>query len=179
MLDNALISLIISTIIAGEVTAGIPDTPIAQAFQPTNQGVSTQPTAFIYKIADHRFGFLGRSDVWDANSATMVHVESQKYETTFQISVLSIQNPATPTQMTASDMCNLIAAILQSSVSIQTFQDQGVGIERITDVRNPYFMDDRNRFEASPSFDIVFTHDQIISSTTPIIDQTEFQIATV
>ena len=106
----------------------------------------------------------------------MVHTENQKYETTFQLSVLATQFPATPTQYTASDICNLCAAILQSSVAIQAFEAQGVGIERVTDVRNPYFTDDRGQFEASPSFDYVLTHNQTITSTTPIISETVLQI---
>jgi hypothetical protein len=249
MLDNQLIALIISTIVAGEAAAGIPGTPIKQAFQPTQQGVNSQPTGYLYKIGDRRVGTPRRSDVWapvqsaaftgsisgtmlivsalasgninvgdvlfgsgvPANitiaslgsgtggtgtynlstslsisseamtsaTMTMVHTELQKYETTFQISALATQNPTTPTQYTASDIVNLIAYILQSSVAINTFQASNVGIERIMDVRNPYFMDDRQRFEASPSLDFVLAHDQIITTATPIVNAEELQILTV
>lgn len=174
MQDNALIAIIISTLVAGEATAGIPGTPIKQAFQPTAQGANTQPTAYIHKLFDKRYGFLGRSDVW--NSTQMVHTETQQYETTFQLSVLATQNPQTPSQYTASDICNLCASILQSSVSVASLQAQSVGIERITDVRNPYFLDDREQFEASPSFDFCLTHKQILSSTTPILESEELAI---
>lgn len=179
MQDNALITLIINTLIAGEATAGIPGTPVAQAFQPTNQGVNTKPTAFIYKIGDHRYGFTGRRDYWDKDADREVHVETQQYETTFQLSALATQNPATPDQYTASDILNLCAYILQSSAAIQAFRAQDVGIERVTDVRNPYFMDDSNRYEASPSFDFTCTHKQIIRSTSPVVTKTELVITSV
>lgn len=249
MQDNAIIAILISSIVAGESAAGIPGTPIAQAFQPTQQGVNTVPTAYLYKIGDRRYGFVGRSDSWQpvqsasftgsvtgsvltvsalssgainvgdvlsgtgvpANvtvasrgtgtggtgtynlsaslsvsseamttaTLTMVHTETQQYETTFQFSALATQNPATPTQYTASDVVNLIASILQSSVTIAALQAHGVGIERITDVRNPYFLDDRDRYEASPSFDVTVTHKQVVVTTTPIVRSTEIQIATV
>lgn len=179
MLDNQIIALVVQILIAGEATAGIAGTPIAAAFQPSRQGVNTPPTAFIFKIADHRYGYIQRSDKWDANNQQMVHTETQQYETTFQISALATQNPATPTQLTASDICNLCAAILQSDAAIATFEAQGVGIERVTDVRNPYFLDDRNQFEANPSFDFVLTHKQIITSTTPIVQSTEIEIYSV
>lgn len=179
MLDNQLIALIISTLVAGEATAGIAGTPIAQAFQPTQQGVNTQPTAFIYKIADKRYGYPRWEDVWNPDTSAIDHVESQQYETTFQLSALATQNPKTPNQYTASDICNLCAHILQSAAGVQTLQAQGVGIERVTDVRNPPFQDDRSRFEFNPSFDFVVTHKQVISSTTPILQSTEIQIATV
>jgi hypothetical protein len=179
MLDNQLIALIISTLVAGETTAGITGTPIAQAFQPTQQGVNTEPTAFIYKVGDHRYGFLARSDVYDSGTERIVHTETQQYETTFQLSALSIQNPATPSQYTASDICNLMASIIQSEAAVATLQAQGVGVERVTNVRNPYFLDDHDRYEASPSFDVVLTHKQIITSVTPALISEELDIITV
>jgi hypothetical protein len=176
VLDNSLILLTIKILIVGESTAGIPGTPIAAAFQPTRQGVNTQPTAYIYKIGDRRYGSLRRSDCWNIDTSKMVHTEEQQYETTFQLSALATQNPSTPVQYTASDICNLCAAILQSSVAIQTFEANGVGIERVTDVRNPYFDDDRAQNEANPSFDYCLTHKQKITSTTPIISSTTVDV---
>ncbi len=49
----------------------------------------------------------------------------------------------------------------------------------MTDVRNPYFLDDRRRNEASPSFDAVFTHKQVVRSVAPIVAATEIVVATV
>jgi hypothetical protein len=179
MLDNQLIALVIATVIGQEAAAGIPNTPIAQAFQPTQQGVNTVPTAYLYKVGDRRYGFVGRTDVWDTDTSRMIHTETQQYETTLQFSALATQNPATPTQYTASDILNQIAAILQSSATVAILEAQGVGVERITDVRNPYFQDDRDRFEASPSFDVVLTHKQILTTETPIAESIELQIAEV
>jgi len=176
MLDNVLIPLIISTLVAGEATMGIAGTPIAAAFQPTQQGVNTQQTIFIFKVADHRYGSLLREDIWDAEKNQMTHIESQQYETTFQISTLATQNPKNQTQYTAADIANYCAAILQSSVALATFQAAGVGIERITEVRNPNFSDDRARNEYNPSFDVVMTHKQVIITTTPIISAFEFNV---
>ncbi len=176
MLDNALIALIISTIIDQETIAAIPGTPIKQAFQPQQQGVNTIPTAYLYKIGDKRFGYPQKIDVWDSESESMIHKEMQQYETTFQISTLATQNPSTPEAYTASDILNLIAYILQSSATIAILEAQGVGILRIADIRNPYFIDDRGRNEASPSMDFVLTHKQIVLSTNPIIQDTEFNI---
>lgn len=177
LLDNQIIALVIATIIAQEQVAGIPGTPIAQAFQPTQQGVNTAPTAYLNKIGDNRLGSPQRSDVWDGQR--MVHTELQQYETTFQISALSTQDPNTPTQMTTSDLLNLIAYILQSTATVEAFQAAGVGILKIGQVRNPYFIDDRDLHEASPSFDFVIVHKQIVTSVSPVVQSTEFEILTV
>lgn len=159
-----------------KASAGIPDVIVKQSFQPTQQGVNTKPTAYLHKIGDERYGFPEWSEVWDSNSETMIHGDSQQYQTTFQVSALAIQDPAVPSNFTASDILNRIAYILQSQTTVATFEAQGVGILRVRDIRNPYFTDDKQRNEASPSFDFVLTHKQIINSTSPIITKTELNI---
>lgn len=176
MLDNQLIALIRNTIIASEAIAGISGTPIAQAFQPTQQGVNTVPTAYLHKVGDRRYGYPSRIDTWDADNEIMIHTELQQYESTFQMSALATQKPTTPDAYTASDILNLIAYTLQNGNSIAAFEAQGVGIERVTAIRNPYFLDDKQRFEASPSFDFVMTHKQIISSTSQVLQTIELDI---
>jgi len=179
MLDNQLIASVIEAILKGELIAGIQGTPLAQAFQPTEQGVNSEPTIFFYKVADKRLGSPGRSDVYDEANQRMVHTELQQYETTFQMSALALQSPQTEQNYTASDILNLVAYILQSEATIDFLQSKGIGIEKINDVRNPYFKDDADRYEANPSMDIVFTHKQIISNAIPVIIEEVLQIITV
>lgn len=179
MLDNALIKLVISTIIAQEAIAGIPNTPVKQAFQPTQQGVNTVPTAYLYKISDNRLGSRAITDKWNVDEQELVHTELQQYETMFQISALATQEPTNATQYTASDIINLIAYILQSESTIAAFNAKGVGILKIGTVRNPYFLNDKHRHEANPSFDFTLTHKQIVSSINGVIQSTEFQVITV
>ena len=69
----------------------------------------------------------------------MVHTEMQRYATIFQISALATQDPATPMQLTASDLVNFAAAVAQSDGFIQAIEAQGVGVLRIGEIRNPYF----------------------------------------
>lgn len=179
MLDNELIIKVRTAILAGEAAAGITGTPIKQAFQPTNQGVNTVPTAYFHVVSHQRVGYVHRSDVWNELTSKMIHTETQQYATTMQISALSTQNPALTNQKTAADILNLIAYILQSSVTIQALQNDGIGIQRIMDVRNPPFIDDRGRYEYAPNFDFVLTHKQVIITETPVLESTEFQILRV
>lgn len=199
MLDNQLITLIISTIIAQEAAAGISGTPIKQAFQPTQQGVNTLPTAYLYKIGDAPIGSPSRLDGFgDMNLTTeagsniltesgdilvagnaWVHTEAQWYETTFQISALATQDPANQTQYTASDILNLIRYILQSSATIAALQAQRVGILRVMQVRNTPFVDDRQRHEYEPSFDFIVTHQQIIRTPAQVVSTEEINIIVV
>ncbi len=179
MIDNLIIAKLIALIKAGATNAGIPDIIIKQSFQPTKQGVNSAPTAYMFKVGDRRVGSPYRTDIWDAGLEKMVHTEMQQYESTFQIAALVTQDPSTPAAMTASDVLNRISYILQSSASIQSLEDYDLGILRITDVRNPYFENDKEQYQASPSFDLTITHKQSIITQTPIITLTEYQILTV
>lgn len=108
----------------------------------------------------------------------MVHAENQQYETTFQVSALVAQNPAN-VGLTASDYVNKVAAILSSSAAIVSFEAEAVGILRIGNVQNPWFLDDRERNEASPSFTFVLTHKQSIISYSPVVEEVDYQILRV
>ena len=109
----------------------------------------------------------------------MVTTYIQQYETTFQLTALATQNPANTTSITASDILNYAASVLQNMTTIQTLENSNVGILKIGDVRNPYFSDDRQRYEASPSFDFTLTHKQTILTVSPVVTETVFQILEV
>lgn len=161
MLDNELFRLIIGTMNAQLVLAGIPGVPIAQANQPTQQGVTIQPAAWLYKLGDVEQGYPEKTYAY-VNGAE-VYTQKQVLKTMFQLSALATQNPAVTTQFTASDILNIMSMVLQSDVTIQTFSAVGVGILDIKDIPNPYFTDDRGRFEASPNLSFSITHTRTIT----------------
>lgn len=167
--DNSLIQLFLPIIQAGLAADGFTTTVVRQSNQPTQQGIPTVPTVYFFKVYNRRYGFLGREDVWDPLSSTMVHNECQYYETAFQVSALVLQNPSDLTIPTASDLVNEVACIMQSDATRAILNASGVGILRVTDIINPYFVDDRDNFEASPSFDFVLTYQNVRVSTSPQI----------
>jgi hypothetical protein len=167
--DNSLIQLFLPIIQAGLVADGFTTTVVKQSNQPTQQGIPTAPMVFFTKIFNRRFGFLRRADVWNTMTSQFDHTESQYYETSFQVSALVLQNPSDLTIPTASDLVNEVACILQSSATLNTLNNAGVGILRISDISNPYFVDDRDNFEASPSFDFVLVYLNERVSTSPLI----------
>lgn len=114
-----------------------------------------------------------------ATQGGQTFTETQQYASTFQLSALSTQDPANIESLTASDIANLAAYVLQNSMTIAALEAQGVGILRIPQVRNPYFTDDRQRYEASPSFDFTLTHKQIVTTVVPVINSKELQVLSV
>jgi hypothetical protein len=176
MLDNELIKIFYPIIKDGLIDAGLTNVVVRQSYQPTQQGAEKQDAVYFFKIDDKRYGWVGMVDKWDFQSATMTHTEIQHYETTFQVNALSTQDPANENSLTASDLVNIVSQIMQSYKAQSQLASNDVGILRITNIRNPYFFNDRDNFEASPSFDFTLSHKQIRETTSPIIESAELKI---
>ncbi len=175
MRDNELIALVVDIIRVRLVAAGSPfsSVEVAQSYQPTQEGVPSGAAVFLYKVGDHKHGSVGRKDMYDEIYNEFTHLETQVYETTFQVSALYRQNPSNPFMLTASDLANRVSSIMQSDYALERLMKYGVGILRITDVRNPYFIDDKDRNEAAANFDFTLTYNRDIMDTVPGIESVE------
>ena len=157
--DNALIALIFSTVATLAPNYGIGSVIYKQNYQPTQQGTNTAPTAYLHKISDALTGspkvnYLVNGD------GTISTTEYQQIETLFQWSALAIQDPANVNQQTAADILMALSAMMQGQKFIQIIEAQNVGILKITQIRNPNFVDDKGRNEYNPTFDFTLTHKQ-------------------
>jgi len=170
MNDNDIIQVFLPIINDGLIADNFNGVTVKQSNQPTMQGVNTNPTVYFFKVGNKRYGWLGRADLWDSLSSQMIHTESQYIESTWQMQALVLQNPLTPNQYTASDLINEVASIMQSDNTRDILNESGIGILRVTDVTNPYFVDDRDNFEASPSFNFVLVYENIRTSQNKIIN---------
>ena len=145
---------------------------IIQSNQPTVQGAVKSDSMYFYKIGDKRVGHPHRINEWDTLAGAMVDNDVQLMEATFQLSALVRQ----PDTITASDLLNDAAMIMQSDSFIKTLKNAGVGILRIGEIRNPYFQDDRDQFQAMPSFDFILSYNRSINRTGKVISAYEFDI---
>jgi len=176
MLDNALIKELRTTLLTGLTSLGKTTVKVKQAYQPTEQGVNTAPTIYLFKISDERVGYPYREDHWDVPNSLMVHTEFVPYVTTFQVGALVKQVPNSITAETASDLVNYASYILQSEAALNYLRSKDLGILPIKNIRNLYFIDSENQYEASPSFDFQISHKQVIVTSTPVIETIELNI---
>lgn len=175
--DNQIIQIFLPIIQNGLIADGFLNVTVKQSNQPTQQGIPTTPMVFFFKVFNKRFGYLGRYDKWVINQ--MQHHEVQYMEITFQVSALVLQYPITPNQYTASDLVNEVASIMQSDNTSTILNNNGIGILRIQDLSNPYFVDDRDQFEASPSFDFTLVYKDDRVSTSPIITEYDSNVVAI
>lgn len=169
--DNQIIQVFLPIINQGLADDGFINVTVKQANQPTMQGINTNPTVYFYKLTNKRYGFLGRYNEWDSLAQDMIYDESQWYESTWRVQALVLQNPKTPNQYTASDLVNEVASIMMSQSTVTQLISQNIGLLRVENVANPYFWDDRDNFEASPSFDFTLTYENIRAKSSPIISE--------
>lgn len=166
MTDNGLIALFTSQIDAAIASAGWTFDSI-QKDQPTQQGQPTPGAVYFQKLFDHAYGSPMISKVSNFPEMTFTETDSQWYETTFQVSALVTQDPTNLSLPTASDVANYVKMYIASRAARSVLMAQNVGMHRITEVRNPPFQDDRERYEYQPNFDVVLTHIRPINIEIP------------
>lgn len=160
MLEQALLALVRATLLA-ELPNG---TAVLQKNNPVSVGASSVPTVYLETIIPgQRVGWLGRRDR-DTATEDMTHEEEQWLETTLQISALVTLVDGQPS---AADLCQMAADILQGDAGLRALAASRVRPLRATTSRTVQIVNDRQQFEANPSFDIVLSHVQIRSSVTP------------
>ncbi|UUM20931.1 hypothetical protein [Mycoavidus sp. SF9855] len=169
MTDNQLFRILLPLIRDGLRAEGVINVAIKQQYQPTQQGLSSSPMVLLHKIGDYRYGYPQRKSIWDQDAKAFIHMESVAIETTFQFNALVPQHPEQPELPTASDVLNLVAMILQSDASRHALRKHEIGIYRVRDLRQIYFVDDRDQFAASPSFDFTLTHSRTLTSRVPAV----------
>jgi len=167
MNDNDIFVIIRNILLAGLNTMGISGVQVKQNFQADQGGVPTPPAIFFHKIAANRYGFPGRRSIWNEANQNFDHVETTWRRATYQITGLAIQDPSDLSQLTAADLVEAASDILQLDAArdMMKAEDESLNIERIQDIRTPYFTDERKRYEQSPSFDFVLSYQKRFVST--------------
>lgn len=147
---------------AGMTTYGHTVT-VRQSYQPTMQGAETGASLYFFKVADKRIGQPNRKSVWNAGLSKFIDTDLQRMEITFQINALVKQvATTTTTQPTASDYLNTAAMLMQSSNFVNALKEAGIAILNIGEIRNPYFKNEKDQFEASPSFDFTLVYNRVL-----------------
>lgn len=165
MNDNALFALTRGIIVQGLADYLSIEVDVLSDYQPTQQGSTLNAAVYMHLISDNRYGYPKKKSQLIDN--VMTHTETSQMETTYQVNARVIRNASSTTQLTANDVLNTVAAILQSDIAINAFLAQNVGIYRIQPLRQTYIQNEFDRNEVSPSFDFTLTHERSIVRTVP------------
>ena len=146
---------------------------VIREFQATTQGMPSAPVLTYFKVSDKRVGLPWRDDVWNETTQIMTHYEVQRYESTFQVGALSTKD--------SSDAVNIAAISMAGEEAIEYFKQYFIGVLQTTggEVRNPYFVNDKDQFQASPSFDVTLVYNRARIVTTPVVTTVEYNVGRV
>ena len=179
MLENLLIKNLREVITTGfENVEGLENAKVLQAYQPIANGAEMVPTVYLSRIGDKRYGFNKRLSV-DDSAGNQVTTNTQLIETTFQINAWIKRSLKDVDQFTANDLVQKVAAIFSTDETMTFLKSKNLSILRITEIRNPYFKDDNNQNEASPSFDVTVIHSEVHSNSVEKFEEIESNIKRV
>lgn len=165
--DKQIFTALRSCLLNGFESFGLNNVAVLRAYQPTTQGRDDGIAVYMSKVLDQRIGHPERFDKYRYETDDFLHTETQWYESTFQIMAMVEENPSDADSLTATDILSRTAYILQSDSGLASLTSKGLKPLRITTIRTPYFTNDKGQFEASPSFDIILTHKQSVTSVNP------------
>jgi hypothetical protein len=175
--DNTLFALIADALDAASALAGWNYVTV-QRDQPSPQGAVTAGTVYLERQFDDRYGwpaassqynpFVGPSQPGVLPQGTYTKTELQWIEARFQVSAMVIQNPADLTIPTALDVVRQAAQYMNARSIVKALKrTNGVSILKVGQVRNPWDKDDRDIYEATPSFDLVVQYQAELVFTIP------------
>lgn len=176
MTDNERFAILFPIITAGLTARGITGVTVAQNYQPTQQGAPSGRSVFLSALMSIPAGQVKRDSVWDPDDSVMRDTELQTFTATYQVNALAIQDPKSLTSLTAMDILKAVRQTLQSSQTIAGLRVNGLAILRVNELRNPSFVDDKGRFEYSPSFDFTLTYDELYTAEGPVVETVEVSI---
>ena len=166
MLDNELFAHIRTELkerLAAFTQYDLSDVKVKRSYQPTQQNTGDDRLVVIHRISNPQ---VGGGIVYNGTN----RVEQKFKRATFQFDSLAPIIPSDETALTANDILTISADLLQSYSSIRNLREKGVNIERVTDVRPSYFINDKSRFESSPSFDLTVNYQHDYENETPSVE---------
>jgi len=186
--DNELYAMMINYLEAEMAIHGN-SVLVFQSYQPQLQSIEkdvptgTNGQIFLFKVRDKRYGWKRiEAEYEDAQPLDQEFkmTYTQVMETTFQASCMSRQDPSDINSLTASDLLNDLAAILQMPDTITYFNDNfQVGIERVVDLPSTYIIDDKEQYEAVPNLEFVLTHKRAQVRRAPQVKSSELKVQRV
>lgn len=171
MNEFQVFSLVVSQLTAAFAEQG-KTVPVAQSYQLQNEGRQDN-TVYFYSVVTPALGWQGRRYRVDLSRNELIRDERQVYAMFLQIFALWDDGHQ---DMAASDVVAMARQLVASSRFTAALAKQGVFVERPTDVRNPFFTNDRDQQEASPSFDVTLSFTRTIEQVSPAVDRVEFNM---
>jgi len=179
MIESDVWRALIAVLRTGLDSQSLTDVTIHQAYQPIKQGPDSSRSVYLHKITSQRVGHQGRKYTYNPGNDNFDELEKYWLAVTFQLMPLVSQDITDENSITAYDVADLCAAILQTMKTRKALLDNGISIEKIGQILVGFSIDDKDQFDLDPTFDFVLLYEQTLSSTVPKVDTFEGDIKRV
>lgn len=168
MLDSAIQAVIQPILVAGLAVRGI-TAGVIQNNQPRQFVAPSTPTVFHTMGTPKPYGWPVAKDVVNVDG-TITTTTEQVIHSRFQIAgCVSNASPAAPTALTSGDLARAAASIMQHELSIAQFIAAGFNVFRVIDLPTLPFVDSTGQNVWWSSFDIIFTHKDVFTTSTGVV----------
>lgn len=128
-------------------------------------GENPGPCVYVYEVISKNHGFRHTRNAPQLDMKVAVE-ELQYRETMYQMWGYS---PPESEGLTTSDIVGMAAMAMQSERLLAALKAQGIGVLRVTDIRNPIRTNEFERFEANPMFDVTISHRVSVTDVAPAL----------
>jgi len=153
MNEIQLFTLIRSVLLQGFAATGRDDVRVKRNYASTKSAAPAQPAIIMHRIGSSRVGWQSRNFRLTETEARDTNV--QNHAISFQFNALVPTELEDSESLTANDLLDTAAMILQSRLMLDACKEAGIGIQHIGEIRSNYVQDENDNWEPEPSFDII------------------------
>jgi hypothetical protein len=166
--DDQVITILRSTLLQGFSDQNLSfEIDVEQAYQVIDDNADSQTTVYIHKLDGNNMGWPGTRQVFNEATDQYDTITTFQGQVTYQFSAFTLRDPLESNYMSANNILELTFRIMQTPSTVATLQLSNISMQRIMNISQAYFDDDRKLFEQSPTFQVVLSYEQTIGGTVP------------
>lgn len=149
------------------------DIHVTRGYQPSTQYSGARDTSAKYQIFVNPTtppATIGRGHTDRLNGETFEREYVEVAPAVFQIDFLADYNPKNPDAYEAMDIAMAASDMIMHLDAITNLTNQGIFIEKATQVRPVFTVTSEAEFESTPNFDLSLTYNRSYVKETPVIE---------
>ena len=178
MTDNQMMIALIAEIERQLTLVGITDFEVGRNQQPTNQYTGAdkddpiKTRVFLYAVTKGNDGH-GRAYLQSTDTESFRRTDFQQKSKSIQVTVIHEFDESDIDARTPEDMGDLLHDLLDSPDAIKVLRDNEIFVQDVGDVRPVFFVNDKDRNESVPNFDLLVNYSSSITKVADYVDVSE------
>lgn len=172
--ENYIWRILLDLVRSG-VDADHPGVQVQRVYRQPTQSAATGPLVTLFRVNNQRVGALGKTEKWDRDNQVMNQEETWRQELTIQAGAI-VPLSMDENSFTGGDVMELLAVYLHGDEALKILAKDGLGILKITDIREIPYEDDADQVSVYVTFDFTLAYTQSRFRKIPVAEREEFII---